>query len=274
MGVVDSGVGGLSIYEEIVRLLPQGNLLYLADQTHVPYGPRSLEQIREFSVKITRFLVKQGIKIIVIACNTMSAASLYYLRKQFPDIFFVGMEPALKPSIEKTRSGSIGVIATQATFQGKPYENLIKKYAHNVEVIHQPCPGLVEQVEAGKVNTPEIRFLLQQYLQPMIEKKIDQLVLGCTHYLFLKPVIKEIVGDKISLIDPALPVARQAVSVLNQYRNEKGLTGSAEGDKHLFFTSGNRETFTGQIIRYLPLMKDKHFQVRGFEWEGGSIIDK
>jgi len=272
IGIFDSGVGGLSVCAEILRLLPHEVQYYLADQVHVPYGPRSLKQIRTFAREITHFFVNQGKKIIVIACNTISAAALYNLRKQFPEILFVGMEPAIKPSIEQTSSGIIGVLATQATFQGKPYENLIEKYAKQVKVVHQSCPGLVEQVEAGNVDTTEIRFLLKQYLIPMIEKKVDQLVLGCTHYHFLKPVIQEIVGEDISIIDPVLPVAKQTVSVLNSYRDERGFPEQAEGNKHFFYTSGNIQDFTSQITRFLPNIQDKNFEVRAFSWDGGSIV--
>ncbi|MFO7889584.1 MAG: glutamate racemase [bacterium] len=275
IGVFDSGIGGLSVYKELMILLPHETCYYLADQIHVPYGPRSQEQIREFSEKITRFLINQGVNIVVIACNTISAAALYYLRRQFPDIIFVGMEPAVKPSIEKTRSGIIGVIATQATFQGRPYEKLIEKYARNVKVVHQSCPGLVEQVEEGNIDTPEIRFLLKQYLTPMIEKRVDQLVLGCTHYHFLKSVIQEIIGENVSIIDPTHPVAKQAVSVLNRYRNEKRLTEQKEQTgqkKHQFFTSSNINVFTTQISRFLPTI-GKNFEVREVNWNNRGIVE-
>ena len=273
IGIFDSGVGGLSVYGETVQLLPHETLLYVADQAHVPYGSRSLEQIREFSGQITRFLINQGVKIIVIACNTISAAALYYLRNQYPEILFIGMEPAIKPSIEKTRSGIIGVIATKATFQGQPYENLVKKYASKVKVVHQSCPGLVEQVEAGNVDSSEIRFLLKQYLSPMLEKKVDQLILGCTHYHFLKPVIQEIAGDSITIIDPVLPVAKQTVSVLNRYRNEGGLSIQTEKKKYQFFTSGNVAEFSKQIIRFLSNLKEKDFTVRTISWKNGEIVE-
>ncbi len=272
IGVFDSGIGGLSVFGEILRLLPGETHYYLADQAHVPYGLRTLEQIREFSGQITRFLINRGVKIIVIACNTMSAAALYYLREKFPDIFFVGMEPAIKPSIEKTRSGIIGVIATQATFQGKPYEKLLKKYAGDAEVVHQSCPGLVEKVEAGSIDTAETRFLLKQYLSPMIEKKIDQLVLGCTHYHYLKSIIQEIMGESVSIIDPALPVAKQTVSVLRLYRNEKVLSEQTEQKRHQFFTSGNINNFTRQIVRFLPAV-DNNFEVIEINWNEKVIVE-
>lgn len=273
IGIIDSGVGGLSVYGEALRLLPQEALIYVADQVHVPYGPRSLEQIRKLSGQITRFLINRKLKIIVIACNTMSAAALYYLRKQFPDISFVGMEPAIKPSIEKTQSGIIGVIATQATFQGRPYEKLIEKYAKEVKVVHQSCPGLVEKVEAGNIDAQETRFLLKQYLTPMIEQKMDQLVLGCTHYHFLKPVIREIVGTDITIIDPALPVAKQTVSVLYQYRSKNELTEHTDKKKHHFFTSGNRDDFKDQIFRFLPHLNEGDFEVSAVNWEDGKIVE-
>jgi len=194
IGIFDSGVGGLSVWREIARQLPLEDTLYLADQAHVPYGSRSLNEVREHSEGITRFLLGWGAKIIVVACNTASAAALHHLRRTFPDVPFVGMEPAVKPAVERTRTGVVGVIATQATFQGELFASLLERYAGDVGVLIQACQGLVEAVEAGALDTPETEALLRHYLTPLIEAGADQLVLGCTHYPFLRPLIERVVG--------------------------------------------------------------------------------
>ena len=214
IGVFDSGVGGLSVWREIARQLPHERTLYLADQAHVPYGSRQLAEVRELSAGITRFLLDHGVKIVVIACNTASAAALHYLRRAFPHVPFVGMEPAVKPAVERTHNGVVGVIATQATFQGELFASLVARYAAGVRVLTQVCPGLVEAVEAGRLDTPETEARLRQALTPLIEGGVDQLVLGCTHYPFLRPAIERVVGTNVAVIDPAPAIARQTGRVL------------------------------------------------------------
>ncbi len=236
IGVFDSGIGGLSVWRELVRQLPAEDTLYLADQAHIPYGPRPLEEIRRYAEGITRFLLEQGAKLIVVACNTASGAALTYLRQTFPDVPFVGMEPAVKPAVEHTRRGRVGVIATPATLQGELFRRLVARYAGQVEVLTQTCPGLVELVEAGELHTERTRAALQGFLGPMVAAGIDQLVLGCTHYPFLSEAIAEVVGPDVTLIDPAPAVARQVGRVLEV----RGLRRS-KGDRgmHRFYTSGD-----------------------------------
>lgn len=214
IGIFDSGVGGLSVLRAIRRQLPHESIIYLADQANVPYGSRSLEQVRQFSERITRFLLKQNAKIIVVACNTASAAALIYLRQVFPNVSFVGMEPAVKPAAESSQSGVVGVLATPATFQGALYASVIERFAQGVTVLQHTCPGLVTQIEAGHLDTEETRAILLDALQPMIAQGIDTIVLGCTHYPFVIPIIQEIVGPKVNVIDPAPAVARQVERVL------------------------------------------------------------
>lgn len=235
IGVFDSGVGGLSVWREIVRLLPYEDTLYFADQAHLPYGPRSLTEIRHYAEKITNFLLAEGAKIIVVACNTASGAALQHLRATFPGISFVGMEPAIKPAATATRTGTIGVIATPATFQGRLFHQLVDRFAAEVQLETQTCPGLVEAVEAGALNTAETRELLRRYLTPMLETGIDHLVLGCTHYPFLSEAIARITGPEVTLVDPAPAVARQVRRLLNRddlLRKEK------QPPEHIFYTSG------------------------------------
>lgn len=236
IGVFDSGLGGLSVWREIVRHLPAEDTLYFADQGHVPYGPRSLEQIRAFSRAITEFLLEQGAKIIVVACNTASGAALHDLRATYPDVPFIGMEPAVKPAAEHTTRGSIGVLATPSAFQGVLFRRLVDRFGQQVTIHTQICPGLVEAVEAGALAAPATRALLQDCLAPLVEQGIDQLVLGCTHYPFLRATIEDILGPSVAIIDPAPAVASQVGRVL---RDRGHLRESSQPATHLAFTSGS-----------------------------------
>lgn len=215
IGVFDSGVGGLSVLRAIHQAYPEESLIYLADQDHVPYGPRTLEQVRGFSEAITRYLLGQDAKMIVVACNTASAAALHYLRRTFPHVPFVGMEPAVRPAAEHTQTGVVGVLATVATFQGALYASVIERFANGVIVLQDTCPGLVNQIEAGKLEAPETRAILEAALHPMLAQGIDTVVLGCTHYPFVIPAIQEVVGPKVRVIDPAPAVARQVGRILD-----------------------------------------------------------
>lgn len=267
IGVFDSGVGGLSVWQEIVRRLPYEDTIYLADQAHVPYGDRSLVDVRGCCEAITRFLVEQGAKIVVVACNTASAAALYFLRRSFAHVPFVGMEPAVKPAVERSQSGVVAVIATSATFQGELFESLLERYAHDVQVLTQVCPGLVEAVEAGALDEPSTEILLRECLTPLIDSGIDQLVLGCTHYPFLRPTIERVVGDGISIIDPAPAVARQTARVLKEMdcRAGRGSVG-----RHTFFTTGDVGRFGGMVDRLVGRLSSGS-EVRAARWRGTTL---
>src|SRR5919109_1470931 len=208
IGIFDSGVGGISVLRAIREQMPEESILYFGDQGHIPYGPRPMEQIRDFSETITRFLLEKGAKIIVVACNTASAAALKYLREKFPDVQFVGMEPAVKPAAEHTQTGKVGVLATPATFQGALYASVVERFANGVELYQDTCPGLVQQIEQGNWDGKETRQILEDALLPMLEKNIDTIVLGCTHYPFVIPLIQQIVGERVRVIDPAPAVAK------------------------------------------------------------------
>jgi glutamate racemase len=192
IGVFDSGVGGLSVLRAVRQRMPQEPAIFLADQGHVPYGPRPLEQVRLFAEDITRYLLYQGSKLIVVACNTASAAALYHLRSLFPEVPFVGMEPAVKPAAERTQTGVVGVLATPATFQGVLYASVVERFGHGVTLLTDTCPGLVAQIEAGRFQAPETRRILEDALNHA--GAIDTVVLGCTHYPFVIPLIEEIAG--------------------------------------------------------------------------------
>src|SRR6185503_12569369 len=209
IGIFDSGVGGLSVLRAVREQMPNESVIYFGDQGHVPYGSRSMEQIQNFSEGITNFLLEQNAKIIVVACNTASAAALKYLRERFLNVQFVGMEPAVKPAAEHTQTGKVGVLATQATFQGALYASVVERFANGVELLQSTCPGLVQQIEQGNLDGEETRRILQDALLPMLKKNIDTVVLGCTHYPFVIPLIQQIVEDNVRVIDPAPAVAKQ-----------------------------------------------------------------
>ncbi len=217
IGLFDSGLGGLSVLRALRQQLPAQPVIYFGDQVHVPYGVRSLEEVRSFSTAITRFLRQQGAGLIVVACNTASAAALYPLRQAFPDIPFVGMEPAIKPAAETTQRGVVGVLATPATFQGQLYASVVERFAQGVTILQDTCPGLVGEIEKGNLNGPETRAILERALQPMLAAGIDTVVMGCTHYPFVIPLIQEIAGPAVRVIDPAPAVARQAGRILAQH---------------------------------------------------------
>jgi glutamate racemase len=246
IGLFDSGVGGLSVWREIAAQLPHEDTLYFADQIHIPYGPRSMDQIRLFSEAITRFLIERGCKLIVVACNAASAAALKYLRATFPDVPFVGMEPAVKPAAEHTHTGVVGVMATPATFQGELFASVVERFANGVKLINQVCPGLVEQIEAGRLDTPDTLALLDRFLAPIRSGGADTIVLACTHYPFVIDAIRSL-APGIDVIDPAPATARQVERVLS----EGGLLASAERmGQHQFVTSGEAAAYR-QIVRVL-----------------------
>jgi glutamate racemase len=276
IGIFDSGVGGLSVWREIARQLSHQGTIYLADQAHVPYGCRSLNEVCRFAEGITRYLLARGAKIIVIASNTTSAAALYHLRDLFPDVPFVGMEPALKPAVERTRTGAVGVIATPVTFKGELFANLVERYTNGVSVLSQACPGLVDAVESGALDTPETAALLERYLSPMIEADVDQLVLGCTHYPFLRPIIEQLLGPGISVIDPAPSIARQVVQILAAQEPELSFRTESGGcsnfaDHHIFYTSADSALFTDMIRRLLSPFLRGTPDVRAVSWQGDRL---
>ena len=247
IGVFDSGIGGVSVLRAIRELLPKENLIYFGDNANLPYGEKTLDEIRGFSEHVTDFLLEKKCKVIVIACNTASAAALKHLREIHPQIIFVGMEPAIKPAAEQTKSGVVGVIATTATFQGELFASVVERFAQNVKVLNQPCPGLVQQIEAGELDSPKTEMMLRSWLEPMIEKGIDTLVLACTHYPFVMPLIKKILGEKVRVIDPAPAVAKQVKRVLEEKKilnnNERQDSAAVE-----YYTSGVAADFAKTLF--------------------------
>ena len=265
IGVFDSGIGGISILRAIREQIPAEPIIYFGDQGHVPYGSRSMEQIQSFSEAITRFLLAQGAKIIVVACNTASAAALKYLREKFPDIPFVGMEPAVKPAAEHTQTGRVGVLATPATFQGALYSSVVERFANGVELLQDTCPGLVQQIEQGNLGGEETRRILEEALLPMLEKNIDTVVLGCTHYPFVIPLIQQIVGDNVRVIDPAPSVAKQARRMLEM--RYIGRESKSRGDLKLY-TSGDPD----KLESMLPILLGEKGGVQGVKWLDDDVV--
>jgi len=236
IGIFDSGVGGLSILREIRKLLPQVPILYFADQAHVPYGSRPMAEVRLFAEEIAHFLIHQGSELIVVACNTASAAALHRLRTAFPHIPFIGMEPAVKPAAITSRTQKVGVLATPATFQGELFASVVERFAHGVDIFEQTLPGIVEKVENMELDNPDTRAILSEALQPLLDQGIDTLVLACTHYPFVLPIIEEIVGPDVLVIDPAPAIARQTQRVWRQLfpHNQKSQSSHIR-----FFSTGD-----------------------------------
>lgn len=208
IGVFDSGVGGLSVLREIRRELPGEHLLYVADSGHAPYGDKPRQMIEARSVAIVEFLLNRGAKAVVVACNTATGASVETLRARFT-VPIVAMEPAVKPAAESTKSGVIGVLATSGTLGSGNFARLHQRFGAKVEILVQACPGLVELVEAGDLSGDRTRALIEKYLVPLLAQQADNIVLGCTHYPFLAPLMREIAGPAVTIIDPAAAVARE-----------------------------------------------------------------
>ena len=225
IAVFDSGVGGISVLRHLVRLLPQERFLYYGDNANAPYGTRPTPEIRQLTLDAAKLLVSQGIKALVVACNTATAAAIEQLRQTYPELIVVGTEPALKPAADRFPGGCIGVLATQATLREEKFRNLTAHYRENCTVLSLPAPGLVELIEQGKADSPEADALLQNILGPYRDK-LDALVLGCTHYPFAKNAIRRGLGENVLLLDGGEGVARET-----RRRLEKaGLLRSGDGE--------------------------------------------
>ena len=233
IGIFDSGSGGLSVYREIVRLLPYERYVYFSDNAHCPYGEKTAAYIQERGRIITEILLGLGADIIVVACNTATAAAIATLRAEYPAIPFIGMEPAVKPAALGTETGVIGVLATAGTLKGSKYLNTRGRFEDDVRIVEHVGEGFVELVENGILDGPEAYETVRASLQPLLDAGADRIVLGCTHYPFLRPVIEAIAGPDVQVIDPAPAVARQTVRVLA----ERGIpTGEGPFSVDLYFS--------------------------------------
>ncbi|UMB53503.1 glutamate racemase [Lutibacter sp. A64] len=236
IGLFDSGIGGTSIWKEVVTLLPYENTIYIADSKNAPYGEKPSEKIIALAIKNTELLISKGCKLIIIACNTATTNAIDYLRKHY-NIPFIGIEPAIKPAALYSKTGAIGILATKGTLSSKLFEKTAKEYTSKLNIIEQEGSGLVPLIEAGKLNAPEIIQLLETYLKPMLKFNIDHLVLGCTHYPYLIPEIKKIIGSNVNIIDSGKAVAKQTKAVLNK---NNLLNTNSTAPTHLFYTNGNK----------------------------------
>lgn len=243
IGVFDSGVGGISVLKHIHALLPHEDLLYVADSANAPYGNKPPEFIRERAFALSDFLIGQGAKALVVACNTATAAAISALRERY-SVPIIGMEPAVKPAAAATKTGVIGVLATVGTLKSAQFAALLDNYGQNVKVVTEGCPGLVECIERGKLEASETRKLLEGYIKPLLDAGADTIVLGCTHYPFVKPLIQEIAGQEITLIDTGAAVARQ----LQNRLADKGLMSSSPKEGRIEFWTNSPASEAGDVV--------------------------
>lgn len=237
IGVFDSGIGGTSIWKEIKTLLPFEDTIYLSDSKNAPYGQKTKQEIINLCIKNTEFLLEKKAKIIVVACNTATTNAISYLRENY-NVPFIGIEPAIKPASLKTKTKTIGILATKGTLNSELFEKTSAKINYNITIVEQIGEGLVELIENGKIHSKKMEQLLKKYLTPMLQKNIDCLVLGCTHYPYLIPQIQKIVGSKITIIDSGEAVAKQTKNILQA---NSLLSSSVLNGKHQFYINKNKE---------------------------------
>ncbi|HSI38038.1 MAG TPA: glutamate racemase [Methylotenera sp.] len=216
IGVLDSGVGGISVLKHIYTLLPHEQLLYVADSKYAPYGNKTQDEIRARCFEIADFLIAKNVKALVVACNTATAAAIDELRARYT-LPIIGMEPAVKPAAEASKNGIIGVLATVGTLKSAQFAALLESYGRNVKVVTQACVGLVECIERGELNSNSTLELIQRYCKPLLDEGADTIVLGCTHYPFVKPLIVQVVGENVTLIDTGAAVAKQLQKRLQEF---------------------------------------------------------
>lgn len=253
IGIFDSGVGGLTVANAISLLLPDETIFYIGDTARIPYGNKSKDDIEKFSLEMTKFLLDKDCKAIVIACNTASAYALEAVRNTYRDIPVIAMEPAVKPAIEQSKTGAIGVLATLGTLKSDRYSHLKDKFGQGIQILENPCLGLVDNIEAGKWNDPETILLLETILKPMVVAQVDHIVLGCTHYPIVIPLIANIMGDSVQLVNPAPAIAKQVYRQLAE-RNllcvDTALKESSP--KHTVWATGSTLSFNYLLKELLP----------------------
>ena len=237
IGIFDSGIGGLSVLKEINRVLPNENTIYLADNKNCPYGNKDISDIIKLSLKNASVLIKMNCKIIVVACNTATTNAIKEIRNSF-SVPVIGIEPAIKPAILNTKTNKIGVLATEMTLTSNLFNQTSNKFSDNIEIIEQIGFGLVNLIEKGDINTENTKQLLKSYIDPMLDSNIDQLVLGCTHYHFLIPIIRQIIPEKITIQDPNKAIAKQIKKILKIENLENTLKSNC---KNKVYANGNTE---------------------------------
>ncbi len=251
IGVFDSGVGGISVLQHIHSLLPHEHLIYVADSKHAPYGSKTPAEITERCFILADYLIAKNIKALVVACNTATAAAIDAMREKYtlPDFNFpiIGMEPAVKPAAEASNNGVIGVLATVGTLKSAQFAALLESYGRNVKVVTQACVGLVECIERGEINTPNTQALIQQYCAPLLAEGADTIVLGCTHYPFVREVIRDAVGKNVSLIDTGAAVANQ----LKRQLQESDLLRDLDQQGRVEFFTNSQAENADKVIEML-----------------------
>ncbi len=246
IGIFDSGVGGISVLKHIHALLPHEDLIYLADSKYAPYGNKTAQEITQRCLFLSDDFLQKNVKAIVVACNTATAAAIDMLRDTF-DIPIIGMEPAVKPAAEASKNGVIGVLATVGTLKSAQFAALLESYGRNVKVVTQGCVGLVECIERGELDTANTKALIRQYCAPLLAEGADTIVLGCTHYPFVKEVIQDIVGEKITLIDTGAAVAKQ----LKRQLEENGLLSTSKEKAEVRFWTNSEAENAEQVTEKL-----------------------
>lgn len=267
IGVFDSGVGGLSVWREFARELPGEDFLYLADQAHLPYGPRDRAELERFVLAIGRFLRARHCKALVVACNTASAAALKTLRDRYADFIVIGMEPAVKPAAALTRRGVVGVMATPGTFDGRMYRETVRRHAEGIQVVTRACEGLAERIEAGALDDPALVGELRTHLEPILAAEADVIVLACTHYPFVRQAIETLCGATCQILDPAPAVARHLHRSLAA---RQLLAPPASGGATTFCTTGDPVVFAAALRRLVGVIA----RPRALAWrDGDTIVD-
>jgi len=251
IGIFDSGIGGTSIWKEISALLPFEDIIYLSDNKNAPYGEKSKQEIINLSVKNTEYLLKKKCKLIVVACNTATTNAIDFLRENYP-VSFIGIEPAIKPAALKTKTNTIGILATKGTLNSKLFEKTSKSIKKEIIIKQTIGKGLVELIEDGKLNSNDMDKLLSHYIKPMTKENIDCLVLGCTHYPYLIPQIRKIVGDRIQIIDSGEAVAKETKAIL---KSNKLLNDNTKTGKHLFLMNKNNNTLEKLLSKHADNIK-------------------
>jgi len=254
LGIFDSGIGGTSIWKEIQQLLPHEHCIYLADSKNAPYGEKSPEEILQLSIKNTEYLLERKCKLIVVACNTATTNAIGYLRKNYA-VPFIGIEPAIKPAALNSRSKKVGVLATKGTLSSSLFHSTAQNHAGGITILEQQGTGLVELIEDGELNADATRELLQVFLRPMLDKGIDHLVLGCTHYPYLIPLLKELLPEGVKIIDSGQAVARQTKAVLEK---QSLLNMSDAKAMHHFYSNSDTLMLQG-FIAHVDVAKEVGF---------------
>ncbi len=268
IGVLDSGVGGLSILRALRQELPAASFVYIADQIHLPYGPRPLDEIRQFAHGIARHLLDRGAHAIVVACNAASAASLLYLRQTFPGVPFVGMEPAVKPAAAATHTGRVAVLTTAATAGGPLYARVLDRFAANVDVRTVVWPELVLAVETNRIALDDLRPIFDRDLAPLLAEGVDQIVLACTHFPFAAQALRAYVGPDVMIVDPSPAIARQTRHVLPDHAPDRSSIPQASPSSVDYCTTGNLARFTVVASALLG----ESIQARQLTWQADGSL--